>query len=355
MKLFTLLYIISLWAAAEISFAQVEASWSPSPQQALGVVTEDRGVQERRFVVRNKGSYSWQIVRGYTSCGCTQVELQQNQVVRPGDSAQVIVRFDPAGKAGPFREIVTVQLTDGEAVTNETLTFTGEVRRSAESLKRQFPVGEGDIRLSAGKIDFGEINRSNMAERHIVVCNTGASRQRIRWSTSSRLVRSGEDQSIELDTGETYDIELKWDGKREQRWGIAHETLTIIDARNKIQSVDLSAVLLPDVSALTPQERAAAPVLQMEKRVNIGTLPPGQKSIQRIAVQNIGKSDLHILRAYSDHASVEVKSTFPLVIKPGGSTSIEVQIIPDGAPDFPITLISDDAKKPRQTVRLYKK
>lgn len=355
MKLFTLLYIISIWALTETSFAQVEAAWSPLPQQVLGIVAEDQGIQERRFQVRNKGSYSWQIVRGYTSCGCTQVELQQDLVVRPGDSAQVVVRFDPAGKAGPFREVVTVQLTDGENVTNETLTFTGEVRRSAESLKRQFPVGEGDIRLSAGKIDFGEINRSNMAERHIVVCNTGASRQRIRWSTSNNLVRSGEVQSIELGAGETYDIVLKWDGKREQRWGIAHETLTITDARNKIQSVELSAVLLPDVSALTPQERAAAPVLQTEKRVNIGPLPAGQKIVRQITIQNAGRSDLHILRAYSERAGVEVKSTFPLVVKPGGTASIEVQIVPDGAPDFPITLISDDAKKPRQTVRLYKK
>lgn len=332
--------------------AQIETRWEPTPQQDLGLVDEDQGVKERRFTVRNVGTYSWQIVRGYTSCGCTKVELREEQTVRPGDSALVVVHFDPAGKAGPFREVVTVQLTDGESLRNETLTLTGEVRRSTESLRRQFPVGEGDIRISSGRVDFGEVNRGQTTERHVAVCNTGSQKRHVRWTTSSPLILCGDAQSAELDPTETIDITLRWNGKEEQRWGLAHEQLTITDAGGKPATIDLAAILLPDLSA---QDRTSAPLLQTERRVDIGSPEPGKKCIQRLALQNVGQSDLHILRAYCEQEGVEIRGRFPLTIKPGTTASLEVIIIPDSAPDIPITLISDDSRKPRQTVRIRKK
>lgn len=332
--------------------AQIETRWEPTPQQDLGLVDEGQGVKERRFTVRNAGTYSWQIVRGYTSCGCTKVELREEQTVRPGDSALVVVHFDPAGKAGPFREVVTVQLTDGESLRNETLTLTGEVRRSTESLRRQFPAGDGDIRISAEKVDFGEISRSMITERHVVICNTGSRRQRVRWTASSPLIQSGHTLSAELGPSETLDLTLQWNGKKEQRWGLTRERLTITYAEGKSVTIDLAAILLPDLSA---QDRTSAPTLQTERRINIGTLEPGKKIIQRLALQNVGRGDLHILRAYSEQEDVEIRGHFPLTIKPGSTASLEVIIVPNTTLDIPITLISDDARKPRQTVRLYKK
>lgn len=355
MKALSLYYIICICLFCQALDAQIRTECSPLPNQTLGEVQESQGIQKREFTLRNTGDYSWQILRGYTSCGCTKVNLQQGQVVRPGGSTQVQVSFDPAGKSGPFRETITIQLTDGEEQSNQILTLTGEVRRSTESLKRQFPIGQGNIRVNTAKLDFGEVNRSTITERHAVICNAGDSSQRVQWRTSSALVQVADETSCQLAAGDTYDLLLKWDGTKEQRWGVSHETLDLVNESGQKLSIDLTAVLLPDVTQISESDRAKAPQLQTDRRVSIDTWSPEQKTALELTIRNTGGSDLHLYRIYSEQAEISIDSTIPMTIPSGATAIIKLKIIPHSTSNIPITLISDDVKKPRQTVRISSK
>lgn len=355
MKHLTLIYILcvaAIFATSFSSMAQVKVRWSPRAELALGTVDEGQGVVERKFTAINTGEDTWQVVRSYTSCGCTTVQIAHDQVVRSGDSTLVAVRFDPKGKAGPFREVATVQLSDGENTFNEKITLTGEVRRSKESLKAQFPVAVGEVRLSAAKLDFGELKRSAETKRHLVVCNTGSQTRQITLRfASSQLSLDGAKATFTLAPDETLDLPVVWRGRGETRWGSAKEVLTLtLDSGEKTE-VQLLAILLPDVQATA----SAAPQLQVERRIALSGDNATRKVVQRIAVQNAGTGTLQVLRAYSELPEVEIKTAFPLRIEPGKKQEIMVHISPSAATDFPITLISTDVKKPRQTVRIYKK
>ena len=104
------------------------------------MVEEGNGIIERHFKAFNTGTDSWQVLHGYTSCGCTTVQIEKERVIRPSDSTNVIVRFNPASKTGPFKETVTIQLSDGEQTFNQTLILSGEVKSSKESINKCFTV-----------------------------------------------------------------------------------------------------------------------------------------------------------------------------------------------------------------------
>lgn len=344
-----IIYIIGVLLGQTMA-AQVNVSWTPATTVQLGTLDEADGVVRQHFVARNTGDYSWQVVRGYTSCGCTRVELQQEQVVRPGDSAVVNVSFDPKGKAGPVREVVTVQLTDGEMTLNEALTLTGEVRRSRESLVRQFPVAMGNnLRVSRSHVDHGEIRRGNTAERHIAVCNTSPTPLTLRaTTTAASLATEWPDSGIMIGPDETVDLIVRWDGGKERRWGLTHEQLRLAcEETNEQLDIDLTAILLPP----SVNDPAKAPALQTERRLETTR----QSTTQQLTLRNTGNAPLQVLRIYGEQPEIRPETRLPLRIEPGKSATVVIRTGPSDSPEIPITIISDDARRPRQTVRIVRK
>lgn len=351
MKSYTLLYIIGGLLLSSPTMAQIKVRWTPFPQQELGIVNEADGPVTRTFVAHNEGDYSWQLVRSYTSCGCTSVEMQQEQIVRPGDSTLVNVTFNPKGKAGPFRETANIQLTDGEEVQNEAIILTGEVRRSDESIQRQFPITLGeDIRLSTAKVDFGELRRDASSERHVAIHNSSDNQLTLTAKPSSAsLSTEWKDNSISILPGQTIDLLIRWEGKAEKQWGLSHERLTLGCVERKQQiALELSAILLP-AKNIDPSK---TPTLQTERRIDLGPTPPGKTITKQLTIRNTGNASLNVLRIYSDKPGIEVLTHIPVRIEPSQTATIKLRITPEGDTELPITLISDDAHRPRQTLRM---
>ena len=65
---------------------------------SIGTIKEEQGKQERSFWIRNVGDDAVRLVQGYTSCGCTTIAFERDAVLQPGDSSQVTLSFNPAGK-----------------------------------------------------------------------------------------------------------------------------------------------------------------------------------------------------------------------------------------------------------------
>lgn len=349
------LALLLFWILFHTLSAQVHVTWTPQQQQELGMVEEGNGIIERHFKAFNTGTDSWQVLRGYTSCGCTTVQIEKERVVRPSDSTNVIVRFNPASKTGPFKETVTIQLSDGEQTFNQTLILSGEVKSSKESINKQFPfaLSDGGLRISTENIDFGEVKRDTKVERHIALLNTGQEPCVVSLQTKNPSLLIS-DSSITLSPDESQDITLTWDGSKDVEWGSVKSDLTITTNKaRQMALVKLSAILLPNAGNLNAAELARAPQLKTERRIELSPDAIKQGTIQYLNIQNTGGSTLQLLRIYSHVPNVKVRSHIPVLIEPGKMAKIEVEIIPDGTKEFPITLISNDAKKPRQTVRIY--
>lgn len=78
----------------------------------------------RKFSFRNAGSEPLMILNVQTTCGCTASDFPK-QPIAPGDSSNLTVTFNSAGKAGRMNKIVTVY-TNGQR-PEEKLKISGNV------------------------------------------------------------------------------------------------------------------------------------------------------------------------------------------------------------------------------------
>lgn len=135
---------------------------------SLGTIHEADGVQQRTFWLRNAGQEAVALQQGYTSCGCTTIDFAKGQVVQPGDSTRVNLRFNPRGKGGEFEETGTIVY--GVHHKRVSLAMTGSCVTSEETLLRQFPVRISDnLRLSANRFDLGMMRVGETKQRHVIV------------------------------------------------------------------------------------------------------------------------------------------------------------------------------------------
>lgn len=137
---------------------------------ALGVIHESDGVQQHSFWLRNDGTSAISQLHGYTSCGCTTIELSKDSVVAPGDSVCVTLRFNPRGKTGEFHESAMVTYQPEGKVQ---MALEGECIPSAGSLQRQYPIPINDnLRLSKARFDIGVMRLGASRTLHVSVLHT---------------------------------------------------------------------------------------------------------------------------------------------------------------------------------------
>ena len=135
---------------------------------SLGTIQETGGVQEHSFWLRNDGTEAVTLQQGYTSCECTTIEFDRYGQVLPGDSSQVVLRFNPQGRGGDFT--VTGTVVYGTERKRVKLSMTGNSILSEETLMRRFPVAVSDhLRLSTDRFDLGVIHPGETKERSVVV------------------------------------------------------------------------------------------------------------------------------------------------------------------------------------------
>ncbi|WP_235831828.1 MULTISPECIES: DUF1573 domain-containing protein [Flavobacterium] len=85
-------------------------------------------VVEHTFTFTNSGSSDLVISEAKASCGCT-VPSYTKTAVKPGDSGEINVSFNSAGKSGKQNKTVTVTANTEQG--SEVLKFTAEVTPKA--------------------------------------------------------------------------------------------------------------------------------------------------------------------------------------------------------------------------------
>lgn len=135
---------------------------------ALGNVPEDGGPLEHSYWLRNDGQHAVTLVQGYTSCECTTMDFALGQQVQPGDSTQIVLRFEPRGRSGEFVQYGTIVY--GAERKRVRLELTGQCRPSEATLLKRFPVAaQHHVRLSTDRFDLGAMRPGERKERTVAV------------------------------------------------------------------------------------------------------------------------------------------------------------------------------------------
>ena len=122
------------------------------------------------FRVTNVSERVIDITRLVSTCSCASATASRMKVAS-GDSAEIIVRYDPKGHPGKFQRKVFVYT--GEKEPSAVLRLTVDVRNGAD-ISNDWPVQMGCIRLRRAEVSFdaderavGKLRFINLDDRSI--------------------------------------------------------------------------------------------------------------------------------------------------------------------------------------------
>lgn len=82
----------------------------------FGDIADNGGNVETKFTITNTGSNPLLISEAKGSCGCTVPDYPRDPI-QPGESRDILVSFDPAGKEGAQNKTVTIMANTEPATT----------------------------------------------------------------------------------------------------------------------------------------------------------------------------------------------------------------------------------------------
>lgn len=106
----TTLFAIALVLGFPNSYGESEISWMGGTVYDFGKIKESDGAATHRFVFRNTGGEPFVVLGAVGRCGCTNASYSKKEIA-PGDTASVVVKFNPTGRSGTFKQRVTVLLS----------------------------------------------------------------------------------------------------------------------------------------------------------------------------------------------------------------------------------------------------
>lgn len=106
----TTLFAIALVLGFPNSYGESEISWMGGTVYDFGKIKEADGAATHRFVFRNTGGEPFVVLGAVGRCGCTNASYSKKEIA-PGDTASVVVKFNPTGRSGTFKQRVTVLLS----------------------------------------------------------------------------------------------------------------------------------------------------------------------------------------------------------------------------------------------------
>lgn len=317
-----ILLTIFLWTAFCLTgMAQAQAKFDKETHE-FGVVLWKHPATAV-FTVKNEGDKPLVISNVTTSCGCTIADWTKNPIA-PGATGIVSSTFD-AKALGRFQKSIGVYCN--ASARPIYLTLRGEVSADPKNYTMTHPYEIGAIRLNKDAIEFDDANKGDKPTMEILVANTS---NEAYAPVLMHLPPYLETVAIPERIGKkgTGKIKITLDTEKLPKFGLTTTTVYLSrfpgDKVGDDNSIPVSAVLLPDFSHMTQQQRLNPPAIELSAlELTLPSLAENEKKSQSIIVKNVGKSDLEItdLQVFNSALGVQLKKR---VLKPGASTKMKI-------------------------------
>lgn len=275
------------------------------------------------FKITNKGDKPLVISNVTTSCGCTIADWTKEPIA-PGKTGIVCSTFD-AKAIGRFQKSVGIYCN---ASTKPIyLAIRGEVTADPKNYTFTHPYQIGAIRLNKEEIEFEDANKGDKPTMELLVANTS---DKLYTPVLMHLppYLSAVATPEKLGRGRTGKIKVTLDTEKLPKLGLTTASVYLSrfpgDKVGEENEIPVSAVLLPDFSHISQQERLNPPAIHLSaKELQLGALASDEKKSHTIIVKNVGKSNLEIrdLQVFNSALGVQLKKR---VLKPGASTKLKI-------------------------------
>ena len=278
-----------------------------------------------KFELVNKGDKAVRITAVHPSCGCTTAEWPKDEIAA-GETATITAVYD-ARMLGTFQKELEVYTTASEEPLY--LTLQGRVVSQLTDYEGDFPIDLGVVRLNTNQVEFDDVNRGDYPMAHIEIVNT------TKQSYTPQLMHLPPYLNVKyaperLAGGRVGRILLTLDSEKLPAMGLNQTSIYLArymgDKVSETNEIDVSAVLLPNFSQLTPDQAAHPPVMQLSAdSLDFRHMADKKKMTQVITITNTGERPLTIdrLQVYGKALSVSLSSR---QIAPGKSAKLKVTV-----------------------------
>ena len=317
-----ILIAILLWTVGcLVGLAQPKATFDKKVHE-FGVVLWKHPATAT-FTIKNDGDKPLVISNVTTSCGCTMADWTKTPIA-PGATGTVSSTFD-AKALGHFYKDIGVYCNAADRPIY--LMIQGEVSADPKNYTLTHPFEIGAIRLNKDAIEFDDANKGDKPTMEILVANTT---NEVYAPVLMHLPPYMEAVAVPERIGKkgTGKIKVTLDTDKLPKFGLTTATVYLSrfpgDKVGEENAIPVSAVLLPDFSHISQQQRLNPPAVELStEELTLPPLAENEKKSQKIVVKNVGKSDLEItdLQVFNSALGVQLKKR---VLKPGASTKMKI-------------------------------
>lgn len=307
------------------------------------------------FTITNKGNEPLVIKDVNPSCGCTIVEWSK-QPIAAGETGTIATIYD-AKMLGVFQKDLEVYSN----ISDEPLYLhlQGRVVTQPSDYTGTFPFEMGNVRLSINNIEFDDVNRGDQPVIELQVVNMGRTAYKPELMHLPHYL-TAEYLPEKLSGGRVGRIRLKLDSKKLVSMGLTQTSIYLArfvgDKVSEENEVSVSAVLLPDFSKLSLQDRANAPIMHLSAdSLDLGSMDGKKKITRTLTISNTGKSPLEIrsVQLFNNALNVKIGDR---VLDPGQTTDLKITVLAKylkKAKNRPrVLIITNDPQHPKRVISI---
>lgn len=352
MKRLTVLLLVFIAMCGRVS---AELEWL-ADEYDFGTFLESAGPKTGSVKFVNKGPEPTIISRVRPSCGCTG-ETHTEGEIAVGDTAVVNFTYNPQGRPGRFEK--TIKVYTGLNNRLKTIHIRGTVIGSPETLRLDYPVEAGSLRLASNRLEGGAVKYGT--SRHMFLTGYNMSNDTIYpvWECENAALDIDIPQGG-IEPGDVFAISIYFNSRDIKQPGPLSIPIVVKASKDAAESarVIFLADIVSDTGSLTPEEvRRGARIKVVPELIDLGVLDvKARKPLRReIVVENEGEGDLRIMRIYCSEEGVNAVK-YPTRLSGGKRNRITVEVDPSklkkGAQAIMLDIYSNDPVKPVKSVRI---
>lgn len=346
--------------AATLLFAMVAMGQEPvitfdKTTHDFGKINEADGRVTTVFTFKNEGMAPLVLSNVRASCGCTTPKWTR-EPIEPGQSGEITVTYNPSGRPGRFQKTVTV--TSNATEPTFKLQIKGEVIPKPAKPVDQYPIKMGELSLKRKALNFGslvqgsnkmlEIEYANQTEQAVEVAVYVAGADYIKATATLAHV----------EPQQTGKLQFALQSAESGLYGpVTAKAYVIVNGKRDLSNtyeIALSANIKEDFSQLSVEERQQAPIVEVARELNLGTIAKGKKLSAKLPLTNAGVNPLLVRRVLMSNDNMHFVT--PKAIKGGRKADIKMEL--DVTTYEPaqytriLTLITNDPNTPVINIKL---
>lgn len=311
---------------AVAAFAQQPVITFEKTEHDFGKINEADGRVSTVFSFKNEGMTPLVLSNVRASCGCT-TPTWTKEPIEPGQTGSITVTYNPNGRPGRFQKTVTITSNATEATTR--VYIKGEVIPKQAKPVNKYTVKVGELNMATATYDFGTIKKGETKVGEMDYTNL--TKEELKVALTPEVINGFVFHQVTLPAVKTNEVgkfAFSIDTKATKLYGPVEVNAYVVCGDKKViddaHKLTLKANIVEDFSALTPEQKQQAPIIETQNEFNVGKIAAGKVHKYIFPIKNIGVNPLEVRRVYSAEKSFVIKA--PKAIKSGKKGAINVEI-----------------------------